>query len=188
MDFKFQCNDSPRNFPCKSSLLTHRRLHCKRCPAKGSVLAIRKWDDKGRFYWHLATVSRVNSRKQMRVFVVYFDGELYESLNLNKEQWGLEAGPTQVAPSPTGTAADKIVRQVDVTLRMRILETYCSCAAQTKQHSIQDAFKNHGTEYRRRGPHTVGQYSTGHERPSVGLAGHRDVADLSMGRVQIRHI
>ncbi len=47
------------------------------------------------------------------------------------------------------------VRDVEVTLRMRILETYNSYAAETRQHSIQDAFKNHGAEHRRRGPHTV---------------------------------
>ncbi len=43
------------------------------------------------------------------------------------------------------TQIDKSVRNIDVTLRMRILETYNSCAAETKQHGIQDAFKNHGT-------------------------------------------
>ncbi len=48
----------------------------------------------------------------MRISVEYFYGEPYEPLNLNKEQCGLLPGPTQVASSRTGTAVDKIVKQV----------------------------------------------------------------------------
>ncbi len=43
---------------------------------------------------------------------------------------------------------------VGVTFRMRLLETGNSSVAETKRHSFQDAFKNHCTEYCRRGPHT----------------------------------
>ncbi len=47
----------------------------------------------------------------MLVSVECFDGEPYEPLNLNKEQSGLVTGPIEVAPSRTGTTADKILKK-----------------------------------------------------------------------------
>ncbi len=79
------------------------------------------------------------------------------------------------------TSITKGVRNVNVTLRMRILETYNFRAAEAKQHFIQDAFSNHGTEYRRRGLHRVGQYCNEYERPPVELAWAR----IAHGRGQI---
>ncbi len=123
MDLKFLGHDCHRKFPYKSSLMTHCRLRCKIRPAKGSVAAIRKWDDKGRFHWHLATVSRINNRKQMRVSVKYFDGEQYEPPNVNMEQWGLVRGPCLMALFRTGTAADKIVKQAKLMTHKRSLRS-----------------------------------------------------------------
>ncbi len=39
--------------------------------------------------------------QQMRVIVEFFDGEPYEPLNLNMEQWRLVTGPILVAHSRT---------------------------------------------------------------------------------------
>ncbi len=64
----------------------------------------------------------------------------------------------------------KGVRDIDAIIRMRILENHSSCAPETEQHSIKDAFKNHGPQYCRRGPHTDGKYSNEYERPPVELA------------------
>ncbi len=47
----------------------------------------------------------------MRVSAEYFDGEPYEPLNLNQEQWGVVSAPAQAAASRMGTVADKIVKQ-----------------------------------------------------------------------------
>ncbi len=52
-----------------------------------------------------------------------------------------------------------------VLLKMRILDTYDSRTAENEQYSIQDAFKNHGTDYSRRGPHTVRHYCNEYGRP-----------------------
>lgn len=68
----------------------------RKMPKKGSVAAIRERVGKGQFEWHLATVLRINNKKQMRVSVVYFHGEPYEHLNLNNKQWGLVTGPSHV--------------------------------------------------------------------------------------------
>ncbi len=77
--------------------------------------------------------------------------------------------PISTAQKPPNSIV-KGVQNIGVTLRMGILETYNSRAAETRQHSIQDAFKNYGTEHRRTGPRTVGQYPTECERPSLELA------------------
>ncbi len=75
MDFKILFLHCHRKFPYNSSLMANRRLYCKKYPEKGSVLVIPKRDDTGRFDWHLASVSKINGRKQMRVEVEYFYGE-----------------------------------------------------------------------------------------------------------------
>ncbi len=55
----------------------------------------------------------------MRVSVDCFDGEAREPLNLNKEQCGFATGTTNVAPSRTGTAADKIAKLAKTVGRTR---------------------------------------------------------------------
>ncbi len=39
----------------------------------------------------------------------------------------------------------KGVRDIDATIRKRILENHSSCAPETEQRSIKDVFKNHGS-------------------------------------------
>ncbi len=51
-----------------------------------------------------------------------------------------------------------------------VSENHSSCAPETEQHRIKDAFKNHRSQYCRRGPFTDGKYSNEHERPPVELA------------------
>ncbi len=55
------------------------------CPAEGSILAIRKWDDKERFDLHLATVLKVKERQRVHVFLEYCDEEQNELLMLKNE-------------------------------------------------------------------------------------------------------
>ncbi len=52
---------------------------------------MRMWDDKGRFDWHLATVSRINNKKQLRVSVDYLI-ENRMPLNSIQEQWDTDSG------------------------------------------------------------------------------------------------
>ena len=123
MDFKFKCDNCDRKFPYPSSLATHRRLHCKPrtptveqnpfpCPSSGTTIAIRKWDDLGRFDWHLCVVARINDRKRMRVSVEYFDDEPRESLHLTNEQWGIvKTHPHRDEASRSGSVADRLVKQ-----------------------------------------------------------------------------
>ncbi len=73
---------------------------------------------------------------------------------------------TKKAANPTV----KCVRDIDATIRMRILENHNSCVPETEQNSIKDAFKNHGSQYCRRGPHTDGNNLNEYERPPVELA------------------
>ncbi len=95
MDVTFLCHDCHRKFPCNSSLMSRRRMHCKRCLEKGSVLAIRKWDES-------TTGSKCVSP---------LNREPREPLHLNEQQWGLVTGPTQLTASCSGIAVDKIVKQ-----------------------------------------------------------------------------
>ncbi len=49
----------------RNSLRMYRRLHySSKCPKVESLLAIRKWDDIGRFDGHLVAVLRINDRRK----------------------------------------------------------------------------------------------------------------------------
>ncbi len=93
LDLKFQCPNCERNIPYESSLATHRRLLCKPppssaekclspCPSVCAKIAVRKWDDLGRFDWHMSTVARVQNGKRMYVSAEYFEDEPREPLRL----------------------------------------------------------------------------------------------------------
>ena len=85
MNFKFKCNDCNRIFTYATSLVMYLRLYCRKrdqdpslCREIGLIREVRKREDKGRYGWHLETVSKINDRKRMRSSVKYFDGESYE--------------------------------------------------------------------------------------------------------------
>ncbi len=66
-----------------------------------------------------AGASSTHLRKKISVSVEYFDGEPYESLNLNKEPWGLITGPNKMISSQSDTAADIIVKRNTSTDRTK---------------------------------------------------------------------
>ncbi len=91
---------------------THFEQNSSPCPTLGTTIAIRKWDDLGRFDWHLCVVARVNDRKRMRVSVEFFDEEPREPLQLRNEQWGIvKTHPHQDEASRSGSVADRLVKQ-----------------------------------------------------------------------------
>ncbi len=76
--------------------------------------------------------------------------------------------PKTTKKFPTSIA--KGIRNADITLWMRILETYHTCPAEIEERNIQDVFKNHEMDYRSRGAPTVCKYSKEYESPSEELA------------------
>ena len=131
MNFKYQCTSCNREFPFQSSLSIHVRLLCKPlqdnpvqdhngCPVAGSTLAIRKWDDQGRWDWHKCQVLRKSNDPKKRVTVIYFDDEPKEVLCLDEEQWGILSRPSKRTPSRVGSAADSIVRNKQEVLQSNL--------------------------------------------------------------------